>query len=473
MRRDSVPGSDGVRRGVLALAAGEATTRLLGFALSAVIARRAGLDALAALTVAQGLIAYALVAGDAGLSTDAVRRLAAGDGSRSHLIALTTAAQICLTAAATTVLLIVVAVLPLTTASKQPVLALSLLPLSYALNLGYVLQSSSRFKALTISRITGQVAGVVLGVACLVRFDSFLLAVASIVLGAFVTDLLIAVASRQDWMPVRQVTVRAVLVRIKQGRGFLGYTMANHASSSSPLLVIAIIGTAPDVAHYSVAQRILLLAMAPAQILAAVLLPRISLRGHVLDDEYWSQVLSVSVVAAGAASALFVFARPISEALFGPAAASAAPVVRLVAIFLPVGYTSLLLTTTLLSRGRASMQAAITAGSLLPLLVLAATFIRSSGAEGPLYAVLLTEVLVIVAVSRALRVPPACLVRLALVLVVLFGAVAASVHGVGTLTNSLGILALVWLATAAPAVVLGLRAFGGRPLAALTVSSRR
>src|SRR5688572_11460148 len=68
--------------GALLLAA-EFISRLLAFSVSFALAREVGLEALAVLTLAQSIVAYATVAGDAGLGTEAVRRIASGEASQA------------------------------------------------------------------------------------------------------------------------------------------------------------------------------------------------------------------------------------------------------------------------------------------------------------------------------------------------------------------------------------------------------
>lgn len=462
----------GVRQGVVVLAGGEAVTRLLGFLLSAVIAREFGLEALAALTVAQGLVAFVTVAGDGGLSTDGVRRLAGGEKPRARLIALTTAGQVALTVSTTLVLLMVVTVLPLSTQTKQVVLVLALLPMSYALNLGWVLQSASRFFALTTSRVVGQAAGIAVGLLCLFYLDSFLLAVASLVLGAAATDVLLALQSRQDWWGPGRLSSRAVMQRVRQGRGFLGYTLANHASSTAPLLMTAFVGSAAVVGQYSVAHRLLLLAVAPAQVLASVLLPRFSRTPGALRGDLWGPVSALVVLTAGASSALVVFASPVTTALFGAAAGSATPAVQLVGVFIPLSYTSLLFTTALLAEGRGGTQAWYTALSLGVLLALAALLVPTLGARGPLYAFLASETLVVALVARSLEVHPRRLLGLGVAVAFVIGIAAAAGAVVDAHSSSLAVKGFVWVFAASSAVIAALRALGGSSPRKLLVPRR-
>lgn len=58
------------------VASGEFVARLAVFLLAAATGRSLGLVALGSLSVAQGIIAYALVAGGGGLGTESIRRLA-------------------------------------------------------------------------------------------------------------------------------------------------------------------------------------------------------------------------------------------------------------------------------------------------------------------------------------------------------------------------------------------------------------
>jgi len=454
-------GPSRVRQGVFLLVGGEAVTRLLGFLLSAVIAREFGLEALAALTVAQGLVAFALVAGDGGLSTDGVRRLAGGELPRARLIALTTVGQVALTVSATSVLLVVVAVLPLSTQTKQVVLVLALLPMTYALNLGWVLQSASRFFALTTSRVAGQAAGMAVGLVCLYYLDSFLLAVASLVLGSAVTDVLLALHSRRDWRGPGRLSGRAVVQRVRQGRGFLGYTLANHASSAAPLLMTAFVGSAAVVGQYSVAHRLLLLAVAPAQVFASVLLPRFSSTPGALRSDLWAPVSALVVLTAGASSALVVFARPIAEALFGAAAGSATPAVQLVGLFIPLSYTSLLLTTALLAEGRAGTQARYTALSLGMFVALAALLVPAFGARGPLYAILVTETFAVILVARTLQLRATRLVGLGAAVMSVLGIAAGAGAVADICSTSIVLKGVVWAVATPSAVFVAIRALGG------------
>ena len=386
-------------RNVISLAFGEAAFRALGFVVSAVVARRLGIDALGALLVAQNVIWYALVVGDAGLSSDGTRRLAGHLEPSAPLIAETTAAQVAVSLVATGAVALAATLLPLDAQAKHLLLFLLPVPLLYALNLAYVLQSRHRMRPVAIGRVVGQLAGTAIALIGVIRFKSLASAAIAITIGQMVTDVVLVVIARSEWRPLARPSVRSIRNRINSGKNYLYYAIVNHFAYSTPLLATAVLGGISVTGTYGVVNRLLFLLTAPAILIGQVALPRFSADAAISDDggerlhRDYRQVLgaTLSLVLAGLVPFL-LFPEQILQLLFGSQATRAATALRVALLYIPFAYFNFLSAMTLLARNRAKQQSLISIGAAALLIGSLLVAVPVAGATGTSTALLISEV---------------------------------------------------------------------------------
>lgn len=394
-----------------ALGAGETVARLATFAVSAIVARELGTVALGALTVGQAIVWYALVVGDAGLSTDALRRLATGDPRPEALIARTTAAQALVSLVATGLVVAVAFLAPLSRDVMVSVAILAALPLLYALNLGYVLQARGQIARYARARSLGQVCGAIVGAIGVYASHSLAAAAVSIVVGAAAIDVFVLLSVRRVFQTklLRARYIHDIVPRLREGRGYLLYALSNHFTSSTPVLATAIIGGPIVVGNYSIAHRLMMLAVAPSLLLATVALPRLTRTEAVAGaaglrlQTQRIALFVVPVVSAGA-SFLAIFPRELITLLFGDGAAPAAASTALMSIFIPVGFLSLALTTALLAGGRPIAQFGVTLTGALILVLGVLLLTPRLGARGTVTAMITSETIVCLAMLYLLAI---------------------------------------------------------------------
>lgn len=334
-----------------ALLFAEGVSRLLAFSVTFIIAREQGLIALAFLGLAQSILAYATVAGDAGLGTHAVRELALG-GDATVVASGTARVQVLLTLAA---LAIVVPIAAFRT-DWGLALALAVVPLSAAFQMTYVLQAGLRAGEIALGRILGNVATAAFGIAAALVGAPLAIVALAYGLGAAVTMLFIQWRTRIPL--IRSVGVPSFSFLKGNGRAqfFLAiYTLIVHAYSTSLLILSAALAGGAHLVDTSVATRLLLILVIPAQVLGTIVLPRyVGQRPKLLRD--------VSIgFAAGSLIAAFVFiTAPVGVPLmFGVEAETSVGAVRTIATQVPFAIATTVMLSRVLAAGR-YMLAALT-----------------------------------------------------------------------------------------------------------------
>lgn len=325
----------------------EGLARVFAFSVTFILAHRVGLESLALLGLAQSLVAYATVAGDGGLGTAAVRRIAMGDSTVS-VVRDTARAQVFLSTVASALLFPIVAI----QTSVALALVLGTLPIITAASTSYVLQGRMDAKWIAFSRVAGNIVvgctGIVLSV---FSFPIWAIALAY-PLGSLVS---MSIVNSRSKVAYRVIFGRVSLRHLRdEARPYLSlafYTVILHGYSSSLIILARSLNGGSYFVEVALATRLLLLMVIPAQILGSLLLPRYSARVA-------SQSLQISVwrdafVALGAG--LLIFATVASTAnwvvplLFGAGASSSVPGVQIIAAQVPLAMVSTVLTALLLA----------------------------------------------------------------------------------------------------------------------------
>ncbi|WP_208709749.1 hypothetical protein [Sinomonas sp. R1AF57] len=372
-----------VRDGAALLGA-EGISRVIVFGVSFVVARHAGLEALGTLALVQSLLAYATVAGDAGLGTNAVRVIASRQDD-SPVIRDTFLLQTGLTFAALLVLIPVTA----QASSWDLALSLALVPVATAMRTSYVLQGRLHAVAAAKARVGGNLATGLSGVLVAALGGPLWAIGLSYSFGAIVTTIAVNAASRFNLSSITAgFRLGAMVGLLRKNLGLALFTVLVHAYSSL-LIVFAQYGPTPELlVQASVATRVLLLLVIPSQILGGIVLPR--LVGSAKSK--LSLILGAPFLVGLLIAFCSYFAAPTYvPLLFGESSMGSVAAVQAISWQVPFSMASSVLLAYLLSKGRYWLSSGI---QLIGLLVqLAACWaLAARGAELYVFSIVVSEI---------------------------------------------------------------------------------
>lgn len=342
------------------LLAGEVISKLLAFSVSFALARQVGLEALAFLSLAQSLIAYATVVGDAGLGTDAVRRIS--NGESSHGVATQTArVQVLFAVLASLV------VVPIAASQTDPSIALgvALVPIFYAASANYVLQGRLDARNLAVSRVLGNT--VVCSFGLITIFVGFPLGVIAFSYSAGALASMLYVNRIAELKP-KDLLGALPWAALKSMRinyaALAAYTVIVHAYSSALIIMAQTFGGGTQLVDVALATRILLLLFIPAQLLGSLLLPRYA-RGYTTMRALAVSIAAALVVGGLMSVAVHFTAEWFVPIMFGPESAGSVTSVTRISLQLPLYLASTVLIAYFLAAGRYIMLARLYAVALL------------------------------------------------------------------------------------------------------------
>lgn len=326
----------------------EASGRLIAFLLTSIVARSLGLEVLAFVSLAQGLVAYVTVVSDGGLNNHAVRLLLKG-GNVETVVAQTIRAQVALVVVAS---IVVGAFVVLTVPQAIPYFALLVgVPIATALSTPYVLQAQHRTGPVALSRVVGSIATVVAGLGIIIAgLPDFWIASAYSV-GAIAMFVVVfrACGASRAWYFSR-ARLLASLVVVRETAPLAGSALMVQVLASLPLLLTQAGDDLQSFEAMGVASRLWFLASAPAAMVGAVLIPLLADPARRVG--VFPRFLAVfSILGAVASGTLLVFAEPINTLLFGADAAVYSPESAVFSLGLFPFYIGAILTCRAISAG--------------------------------------------------------------------------------------------------------------------------
>lgn len=324
----------------------ETLARLFAFSVTFFLARQVGLEALAVLSLAQALIAYALVAGDAGLGTAAVRRIALGQESH-EVIRDTARAQVLLASIASLVVVPIVAV----QTSWLIALSLSTLPLIAAASTTYVLQGRLDARGIAYSRVTGNLVVGVLGIGLSLLACPLWVIAFSYPVGAVAAML---VVNTRSGASLGLVFGRVNLVHLRsEARPYMSlalFTVVLHAYSSCLIILSQNLDQGQHFIDVALSTRLLLIMVIPAQVLGSLLLPRYSKVSHNDLGHDLKRHLAMAFTAGCAITfAVWLTADSVVPILFGSEAEGSVLSVQVISVQVPLSLVSTVLVAALLA----------------------------------------------------------------------------------------------------------------------------
>jgi O-antigen/teichoic acid export membrane protein len=347
------------------LMASQLVSRILAFSVSFVLARNLGLSALAVLALAQSIMAYATVAGDAGLGTEAVRRLSTGE-NRRRVVKETVSLQVTLTVIA----LVVILPVSIWQVGLSLSAALVVTPLAAALTCSYVLQSDLDAVNMAVSRVIMNVVTGLSGLALVLMGAALPLVALSYGVGAVAAMFFTNMKSRVKISRSFQIpTLKSFSRGPKSFAALVGFTTIVHSYSSLLLIMAAFLAGGSLLVDTSVATRFLLLLVLPAQILGSMLLPRyakLTTRPNLLRHGLVALCAGIFI-----ATGVSVTANWFVPALLGSDASASVGAVIALAWQVPFSLMSTIYTSYFLGKGEYQKVFGIYAVALLFLIALA------------------------------------------------------------------------------------------------------
>jgi PST family polysaccharide transporter len=369
----------GLVRNFAALLVAEVVTRSSSIVSVALIARLVGAPAMGYLALAQALSAFAYMLGDGGITTLAQRQIAARHDSAASVATLATVGQVMLGTLAVAVFGTAALVLPLPPESSRLLIVLLPVVLAQAVSLVYVLQALERMRSVAAVKVVTQVTTAGLGLA-LVFFtrDVLWVAVATTV-GIVAGDLLSA------WILIRVHRLRPVPPSIErlgamiaEGSPFLGITLLTQVLLQLDIIVLGFLRPAAEVGYYTGAYRLVLFVFTLSGLLSQAAFPQL-VRRYVEDGARFQRLLRLLVRLAAhftlPVTAMFIVESPsIIRAVFGPEFAPSSDIMRILALWIPLGFYNSVVAIGLIAGGQqrrylgiAAAGAVITAGLLVVL----------------------------------------------------------------------------------------------------------
>lgn len=330
----------------------EVLSRLLAFSVSFVLARQVGLEALAILALAQSIVAYATVAGDAGLGTDAVRRISNGEAS---ILVVKQTARVQILFALLASFIAVPAALMQT--GSLVALGVALVPLLVAASCTYVLQGRLDAKGLATSRIVGNVIVGVFGItSSLLGLPLEVIALsysAGALASTFYVNRLAGVSFSDLLGPIAWSSFSGVR---RKYLALAAYTVVLHAYASALIIMAQNVGGGVQFVDVALATRVQLLLVIPAQLLGSLLLPRYARRQATLRSLCGHLALAM-IFGACISIAVHLSASWFVPLMFGPDSLSSVGAVEAISVQLPLSLASSVLIAFFLAAGKYVMLA--------------------------------------------------------------------------------------------------------------------
>lgn len=344
--------------GALLLAA-ELVSRILAFSVSFVLARQIGLEALAVLALAQSIVAYATVAGDAGLGTEAVRRIANGEQSEA-VVRETARLQIFFALLASAL------VVPIALAQTTSLVAIGLAlgPVLVAASATYVLQGRLDARSLAVSRVLGNTVVGAMGIVTSLMSLPLWVIASSYSVGALVS--MLYVNHRAGVGPTQifgRIPWRSLSVGRSKYLALASYTVILHGYSSCLIIMAQNFGGGSQLVDVALATRVLLLLVIPAQLLGSLLLPRYS-RAAVSMRTLCLHTVAVLILGGFVSLVVHLSAKWFVPLMFGPESVDSVRAVEAISLQVPLSLASTVLIAFLLAAGRFSTLAGIYAAVL-------------------------------------------------------------------------------------------------------------
>lgn len=404
-------GPPSLRRGVSWLLLAEVAVRITSITTTIGVARLVGPRDLGDYLVAVSLLSYAAVLGDAGLTLYAQRQLLDGGRASTLRTDVLTAVLLVQTIASLLAIAIIVGiaqVLPISAGARQLVWMGAPLLLAQALSMLYVLQALEGMKTLAILRVLAQLSGSIGGfVAVAVTKDVAWLIVFNWA-GVLAADVGCWVALRRRRIGLGRFDGKLLRRTLGNGSPFLLNALAITVLLNADVFVVGMVSGSSEAGEYGAGYRIALGMLTLSSVVVTSVYPRfIRLSG--LKDGGFEDLLR-RVVTLGLRFTLpltvvvMIYSEVIIRLLYGSKYDAAARVLRVVFLWVPLGWLSTFASQALVAAGHHKRQIFIACTSAALLVALLCALVRPYGAVGAAWSVAIAEAATALNFLHAIRV---------------------------------------------------------------------
>ncbi len=386
-----------VNRSFLTLGGGEAAARVVAFLATVYLARTLGADAYGAVAFALAVILYVAVLADFGVETLGIRDVAAGRArSAPSLIPSLVAARLGI--AALCILVVGLAAWRwLPPAEGRLLAALSLLLLTVAASLKWVLLGLERAGGVALARTAGEALTALLLVVLVGGAADVGRVPAAFVAGGAASALLLLAAARNAGVPLG-LTVDPGLVREFFGRSWplVLQSLFGLVTFNADLIMLRGFRDAATVGYYAAAYALVAFLLNLGVAFGQSLLPVLTRAGAASEGEralLRAALLQVAAVALPAAALGSLLAPVVVTGIFSARYAESAGVLQLLLWSVPLGLGRTVVQVALIARGRQhDVMVAAGAGAAANI-ALNLVLIPPLGMTGAALATIATEVL--------------------------------------------------------------------------------
>lgn len=430
----------GIVRNFVSLLGAEGITRLLGVVTFVVVVRSVGPASIGHLVFAQAILSYVSVLGDGGLTTYMQRQIASRTGSIAEQVTAATTVQAGIGGVLAAVLVAGALLLPIESDRSRLLIVLAPALLVQGLSLAYVLQALEDMVPVALVRIAIQVVVSAISLPGVVLTGDIAWMAVATWAGLAVGNLFVWVAlRRRHRFRLARFPASMLVSLVRNGMPFLGIAIVTALLLNVDIIVLGMSRPPDEVGEYGAAFRLVFLLFSVSGILATVALPQLVSRfAH--DRKRYTVLLEtlVRLVARTAfpvVALLAVEATTIVPALLGADFEASAPLVAVLAGWLPLGFYNTAVGVGLIAAGlhHRYLQAVAVAGAVSIGLLIG--LVPTLGAPAAAWILLVRETVILllfttIAVRARLASPAPQLLR--------------QLHMIVVPASSLVLLALLW-----------------------------
>lgn len=391
-------------RNFAALGSAEAIARVASIVSVALIARLVGPVAMGSLALAQGLAAFANMFGDGGITILAQRKIAARPAEASMVATVATIAQAGLGTVTLVLFAILAAILPLPDATSRLLLVLLPVLLAQAFSLSYVLQGLERMNDVAAVKVVTQVTSAAVGLGGVALTGDVLWAAVSAPVGIVAGDLVCAaILWRRYRLRPTPIRLADVTGMAREGRPFLGITLLTQVLLQLDVIVLGFLSPPAEVGLYAAAYRLVLFVLTLSGLLSQAAFAQL-VRRYEEHVSLFQSLLKMLVRLAAhftlPVTALFLVEAPsIVRAVFGAEFAASADIMRVLAIWIPLGFYNNIVAGGMVAGGFQRAYLAIVALAAVVSVALLVVLVPQFGGIGAAASVVAREVVLLLAFS--------------------------------------------------------------------------
>ncbi len=370
----------------------------------ALIARIVGPVVMGSFALAQGLAAFANMFGDGGISILAQRKIAARPEQASAVATIATVAQVGLGSVTLVIFVVLAAILPIPDATTRLLLVLLPVLLAQAFSLVYVLQGLERMNDVAAVKVVTQVTSAAFGLVGVSVTGDILWAAIAAPVGIVAGDLVCAaILWRRYRLRPSPFRLPAMTEMAREGRPFLGITLLTQVLLQLDVIVLGFLSQPAEVGFYAAAYRLILFVLTLSGLLSQAAFAQL-VRRYAEHMSMFQRLLRMLIRLAAhftlPVTALFLVEAPsIVRAVFGAEFAASSDIMRVLALWIPLGFYNNVVAGGMVAAGFQRAYLAIVAVAAVLSVTLLVVLVPQFGGLGAAAAVVGREVVLLMAFS--------------------------------------------------------------------------